>query len=342
MKTVLILALLQASLFCLAQPAWPPAGKAGTDFNVSDAKSRKQGLWYRTYSEGGLYYVGYFLDGKPKPGSTMWYYYQGGQLMAIHRFRDNPDIVDAETYFKSGALQSSGKYVQQKKDSIWTFQAEAGYVTSVEEYKNDMRNGKVQIFYPDGKIMHEGVYVDDKLNGSIKEYFPSGKVKLEGSCVNDMYEGKMLFYQENGLKQSEGKYAAGVKQGEWLFYLDNGKLQMQVLYDAGQVKKEVRHNGDFIDYFESGIPSLEITYRDGEKHGIFTEYYDQGEWVREQVPAEAPGSPIEWTEKLVKRQIKVQGEYKMGKLTGDVVYYNEEGHLVKTETYENGELTETR
>jgi antitoxin component YwqK of YwqJK toxin-antitoxin module len=342
MKTILLYVLILVPLFTSAQPAWPPVGKAGTDYNVNNAKSQKQGLWYRTYAEGGLYYAGYFQDGKPQAGSTMWYFYQGGQLMAVHTFRSNIDIVDAVTYFKNGALQSRGKYLQQKKDSTWEFYTESGYLTSREDFAKDMRNGNVLIFYPDGRVMHEGKYTDDKLNGSVKEYFPDGTPKLQGSCVNDMYDGKVVQYQKNGLKLSEGSYAAGVKQGEWLFYLENGKLQMQVLYDKGKSKKEVRHNGDFIDYYDSGIPSLEITYRDGEKHGIFTEYYDQGEWIKEQKPAEEPGSPIEWTEKLVKRQIKVQGEYKMGKMVGDVVYFGEEGRLLKTETYENGVLTETK
>jgi antitoxin component YwqK of YwqJK toxin-antitoxin module len=341
-RLITITLLFWSAILVYAQPAWPPVGTAGKDFNVKDAKGKKQGLWYRTYQNGVLYYSGEFVDDKPKPKSTFRYYYESGSLMSVHKFREDHNIVDAEIYFEKGGLQAKGKYFKQLKDSLWLFYDEKQRLVSEEMFLSDMRSGTTKIYYPDGKLMHIGEYKADKLHGAFTEYFPDQKKKTEGVCAEGLYQGKVIQYQTNGLKLTEGKYLNGVKEGEWLHYLENGKLQMQVLYKNGVQTKEVRHNGDFVDHYESGIPKLEITFEDGLEEGPFKEYYDQGEWQREQKPAEGPDSPLEWTEKLVNRQVSREGEYKGGKLHGDIVYYTTDGRIQKTETYENGVLVNTR
>lgn len=335
-NTLILLILLLSNALLLAQPTWPPQGKAGVDFNIKDSKGQKQGLWYRSYENGDLYYSGTFKDNKPASGATFYYYFEGGELMSIHKFRSDPSLVDAEIYFKTGQLQGKGKYLNQKKDSIWSFFDEKHHLISEEMFVNDLREGKTRIYYTDGKLMHDGEYKADQMHGSFVEYFPDHKKRAEGTCLDGLYEGKVTQYLSNGLKLSEGKYIKGIKEGEWLFYLENGKLELQALYRGGTKTKEVRHNGDFLDYYPSGIPKLDITYKNGLAEGPFKEFYDKGEFMKEQKPAEGPESTMEWVEKLGGTQIMREGEYKGGELSGDVVYYTIDGIIEKKETYENG------
>lgn len=324
-----------------AQPEWPPRGDEGVDFNLRNADGSKTGLWYRTYSEGGLYYVGYFEKGKPKPGSTLYYYYETGQPMAKHSFRKDPKVVDAIHFYSSGIKQSEGKYYRQKRDSTWKFFDERAKLRSIEEYLADSLHGEKKVFYPSGQVLKVERFDNGSPIGEFVEYYENGNFRTKGSYVNGEYEGDFTYYYSNGNKEAEGRFSNGLREGQWLYFMKDGPLQAQVLYKTGKVKKEVIQNGEHVEYYESGIPKLECNYKNGELHGLYTEYYDQGEWIREPMETNSPGVALEFTEKLIKRQPSKECEYINGKLKGEVLYYSPEGELTRTELYENGELIET-
>lgn len=337
----LFILLLAVSTRLIAQPEWPPIGEIGQDYNQLDSKGMKQGLWYRTYSDGGLYYSGYFSNDKPEPKSTLYYYYDNGRLMAKHEFRQDNKVVDAEHFFKSGKLQSKGKYLNQKKDSIWSFYDEKGILRSIDSYRADSLDGLSIIYFPSGKVLKKQTYDFGTPIGEWTEFYEDGKTRTAGIWKNGKYHGDFQFFFANGNKEATGKYVNGMKDGQWLYYTSNGKLEMQVLYEMGEQKKAVRHNGDHIEYYPSGIPKIECSYKDGQLDGIYTEYYDKGEWIREQQPISEPGMQIEFIEKLIKRQPSKECEYVNGKLKGEVLYFDENGDLSKKELYENGLLIDT-
>jgi len=337
----LFILLLSISFIVGAQPEWPPVGKIGQDYNQLDADGKKQGLWYRTYSDGGLYYSGYFKNDKPQPNSKLYYYQDNGKLMAIHSFRENNQIVDARHFFKNGKIQSTGKYLNQKKDSIWNFYDEKGILRSMDSYKLDSLDGNSIIYYPSGGVLKNQSYSNGTPIGKWFELYEDGKTRTSGNWKNGKYDGDFVFYHSNGNKEASGKYLAGIKDGQWLYYTSNGKLEMQVLYEKGEQIKAVRHNGDHIEYYPSGIPRIECSYKDGELDGLYTEYYDEGEWIREQQPINEPGMQIEFIEKLINRQASKECEYVNGKLKGEVLYFDLNGTLLKKEYFENGELKET-
>lgn len=333
--------LLSVSLCSYAQPEWPPKGEQGVDFNRKDSNGKKTGTWYRTYSDGGLYYAGEFKNDKPAPGSTLFYFYENGRIMAEHFFRPDSKVVEARNFYKSGKLQSVGNYLNQKKDSLWTFYDEQARLRSTEEYKLDSLDGYRKIYFPTGTLLKEEFFINGTPDGEWAEYYEDGKTRTKGYWKDGKYNGDFTFYHQNGAKEAEGAYVNDNKSGQWMYYLPNGKLEVQILYENGEAVKSKRHNGDVIEYYPSGIPKLECTYKNGELDGIYTEYYDQGEWIREPVNNNEPGLQLEFKEKLINRQPSKECEYVNGKLKGEVLYYNPDGSLQKTEVYENGVLKET-
>jgi uncharacterized protein len=323
------------------QHPWPPVGDKGVDYFLN-SKDKPNGLHYRTYGDGKLYYSGEFFNKQPKARSSFYYYHPNGKVMAVHNFRADIKRVDAQLFNEDGKLMSKGVYQDQKKDSIWTFFDNDGQVVSRANYVKDELDGKYAVFLPGTKlIMEESDYKAGKLHGEQKTFYSSGKKRFECSYVNDVREGKATLYYESGKIKEVGDYQAGLKTGTWAHYLENGKMEKRIQFKEGAAVKEVRENGEFMEYYPNGIPMLEISYKDGKKHGPFKEYYKKGEFVKEQITAPG-GRGMEWKEKLVGTQVQREGDYMNDLLEGDIIHYDEKGKVTLVEVYRNGELIETR
>jgi len=322
------------------QHPWPPVGEKGKDYYLNST-DKPNGLHYRTYGNGKIYYSGEFLNKNPKPGSNLYYYHPNGKVMAVHRFEKSVDRVQAQIFNEEGELMSRGLYLKQKKDSVWTFYDKEGAVTSRELYKNDLKDGKSFVYYPGSeKLVEESNFKAGKLEGEQLQFFPNGKKRSQGNYMADKREGKFIEWTDSGAKDTEGEYKAGLKTGLWSYYLPTGRLEKRVKYENGEPTRTIRENGDFLDYFPNGVPQMEISYKDGKKHGPFKEYFEMGEFVKIQESVQGGGT--QWKEKLVGTQVKTEGDYMNDLLEGEVTHYNDKGRIIKIESFSNGQLIETK
>ncbi|MCB0761285.1 MAG: toxin-antitoxin system YwqK family antitoxin [Flavobacteriales bacterium] len=326
-----------------AQYPWPPEGEENVDYFLNyQEKPKPDGLHYRTYQNGKIYYVAEFVGGKPKPATTMYYYYleKPGALMSTHTFGTSPSDVAAVNYHLNGRKMSEGAYLNQQKTGEWKFYDEQGQLQYTQEFKSDGENGLHRTYYASGKPCKEENYKNGVLDGPWKEWYESQRIKAEGMYVDGNFEGKVTHYHPNGAKLAEGNFKNGLQEGTWLTFHSDGRPELNILYREGKKVKEKRENGTFIDHYASGIPKSEYSYADGVKDGPFTEWYDKGEWTREPRPGQT-GVEMEFIEKLTGTQISREGDYAKGQLEGEVFYYSEDGRLLKTENYSNGELVST-
>ena len=136
----------------------------------------------------------------------------------------------------------------------------------------------------------------------------------------------------------EGKYLNGLKDSIWLYYYDTGQIKMFIQYSQGKTIIEDYQNGEFIVYFDSGLPNTVYHYKNGKKEGEFIEYYNNGH--RELVPKEKENDydPDQYEEIISGHQVKIEGQYLQGKPEGEFNYYDEDMNLIKKEIYENGKL----
>jgi len=335
-KVITATSIIFLSLNLSAQNDSIPAGKYGVDYNITSANGKKSGRWYRVYDDGSLYYTGTFKDGIPE--GEFRYYYRSGELMTIATHKDH-QTAETVSYRMDGTVVSKGNYLNQKKNGEWLLYNEEGKLTSSESYKADSLSGVSKVYYINGVLAKEMSYDDNHLNGPWKEYFDDGNVKGEGTYLNDQLHGYLINYQSPKVKLYEGELREGLAIGEWKYYLDDGRVKLRILYDDNGV--EVRRkfeNGEVEEYYDSGIPMSYYEYKHGQLHGPFEEYYNKGDFERREVISTEPGQPIEWKETLVNTQLKREGEYRMGKLHGEVISYNEDGTVLKTEQYDQGEL----
>lgn len=82
--------------------------------------------------------------------------------------------------------------------------------------------------------------------------------------------------------------------------------------------------GIWRDYFASGIPCCETTYRQGKRHGLETFYDERGTISRVEPWAEGvqQGTSLGY---FSSGRIRYRGEYEKGRRSGTWIYYNEQG-----------------
>ena len=211
---------------------------------MTDSKGLKQGSWEGRDSSGQLSYKGSFLNGKPMGMFT--YYYPKGSIKAILSYSSGGQVATAKTYFelmenqneKDAKMLSEGRFVGEKKDSLWKFYNAFGTLISKENYKNGLKDGSSFILYPSGKIMEEKSYKNGLEDGKFKQFFEAGKIKSEGNYKAGFFDGKYSVYFPDGKLNIVGNYAHAVKHGAWTYFDESGKIIHQLEYKLGKLKDE--------------------------------------------------------------------------------------------------------
>lgn len=352
-RTLIFVLLLFLGMDGWAQPDVPapdptiPDGKAGVDFNREDAKG-KQGLWVKVYRNGSIYYKGEFINDVPQ--GTFWFWYDDGKPMRRVEHLEGTAHMYAVHYHPNGRLMSEGHYKQgidpetnqpdKVRDGEWVFYNETGDLKSRETYVLGLKHGDSRSYYDSGKILREEHYVSGKKEGKFTEYFENGRVHAVRNHANDTFHGETILYESDGSLLIKGNYVNGLKDGIWMHF-ESGKIRITTKYKLGEEIATRRENGEFTDYYPSGIPKATYVYEDGKKNGPFTEWHDVGEWVREPMNDPAPGGGIQFIEKLIGTAVLCEGDYMDDKPEGTLTYYDEKGKITKIETYVGGQLTST-
>lgn len=340
------------SSICAQKPGhtWPE-GEAGKDYNVTDNKGKRQGLWVRVYGSNpnALLYRGQFKDGVPQ-GVWEWYY-PTGTIMTKMNHIQGEIITDNVSFYEDGkTIMSEGRFHLKKingkekrcREGLWKLYDKKGLLRGEEQYADSLLNGLCKYYYENGKLVSLVNYKAGIKNGAFTDYYENGKKEREGTYLLGDFDGGFKQWNENGTLESEGNYIKGQKNGTWYFFDKNGRLEVSVLYDKGVEKKRKYNHGTFKEYHDSGIPKSEYTYENGLKSGPFTEWYDIGQFVQVPGTKEDLELGITYREKLEGTQVKMQGDYMNDKLEGEVIYYSEKGQITKIEEYADGVLIKTK
>ncbi len=305
------------------------------EINQVDAQGRKQGKWIQTTPQGITVYEGEFKDDQPV--GVLKRFYDDGTLKAEMNYRPSGEVYAKLYYFGRGqVMMAEGRYLDQKKDSVWRSYDEVGKLKGVDTYVNDKRNGRSVIYHPNGAVSEETTYVDDERHGTWKQFYPSGTLMASGTFENGERVGEYLKNYPNGNMWVKGQYINGFKESTWLYGNEDGSLGQMVVYRRGKEEKQVKHNGTFTDYYELERPRLVENYKNGKLHGAYIQYHDNGQLAEKQVDNRNKGGEIEiyW---VVEGQTKAkEAHYKDGQLHGKLVEYDEKGKIIRQEEYING------
>jgi antitoxin component YwqK of YwqJK toxin-antitoxin module len=221
MKYVLLFLPLLLSLSLLAQ--------------TTDANGKKQGYWKKKDEKTNrLAYEGEFKDDKPV--GTFKYYYPNDSVRAIMTFKQNGKVAYARLFHQTtGKRMGEGKYIQELKDSVWTYYDESGKLLSKDNYVNGKKHGMSYVYLPDGRLAEERNYKTDLQHGPFKQYLDGKRLRGQGNYVNGQLDGKATYYYPNGVEVAAGFYKNGAKIGPWIYREENGKIKEKELFIDGKL-----------------------------------------------------------------------------------------------------------
>ena len=225
MKHVLIL----LSFFALA----PVFGQQ----NQTDGNGKKHGKWVKYYEEKAekVRFEGEFNHGIPVKVFT--YYDYDGKVETVNTFRGNSGNCYSKQYDAKGNLEAEGLYVNRKKDSTWTYFGLKQQLLSREDYTQDVRNGWVIVFYPEGQLAEKTRYVMGVKEGEWFQKYGDGKLKAKGTYKNGSLDGEVIYYDMDGRPFYKGVYKGGLKVGKW-FTFENGKVTKKEVFVKGELTEE--------------------------------------------------------------------------------------------------------
>lgn len=200
--------------------------------NLLDEQGRKTGHWKVDYPNGRTRYEGDFVEGRPV--GEMLRYYDNGALRA--RMIIEPDGKRSCVYlfYSNGKAAAEGIYVDQLKDSVWTyFSEDDGSVRIRESYVLGKLQGTSKSYYPDGNISEEVDWNDNIKHGTWKQYYSNGNTRLSGQYENGKLQGSYEVYYSDGTMEISGSYLDDRSHGTWSFYDESGTEVYSIVYENG-------------------------------------------------------------------------------------------------------------
>lgn len=314
--------------------------------NRKDKEGLKQGIWKEFYVNGKTKSEGKYVDDK-KNGFFKEYalngdllkttkyvndveqkdvpelakievhtdYYAGGRVKStggykngypegVHRQYTSAGEIEGAKVYREGILVAEGILdARGLEQGIWKEYHPNGEIKSKGEYKDGKRIGEWIFYYPNNKIEQKGKY--DKKGRAVdiwKWYYESGNILREENYVNGLLEGPMTEFNDSGKVITKGEYLEGLKEGPWIYELGDYR-------EEGTYKADKR-DGEWKHFYPNNVVRFEGKFVDGNPDGKHTWYYPNG-----------------------KR--REEGKYIVGKKQDDWVYYNEDGSVALTITFDD-------
>jgi antitoxin component YwqK of YwqJK toxin-antitoxin module len=246
-------------------------------------------------------------------------FYSDGTLKKSGGYKDSLPVGVHRTYNEQGKIKSSETYSEEGKkiaDGIvdgkgreqgkWTLYDSSGSVSGKGSYKNGKREGEWQFYFPGGQVEQKGVYKDGNPEGKWLWYYSDGKLRREENFLHGKEDGICYELSISGDTIQSGEFSEGEKYGLWK--TDSGDALVVENFSDGEL------HGDYKVYFmPAQKPKIEAKYLQGNLHGKYREFYENG-------------------------RVKSEGQYAGGKENGVWRYYGEDGLLETEIEYSQGEI----
>ena len=213
-----------------------------------------------------------------------------------------------EGFNEKGILIISAQFSDGKIDVKDYF--ENGSIKRESSYLNGQPNGKEIEYFENGEIKRESNFINGQRNGKQIEYHPNGEVYQKSNWVNDKTEGTSEYYRENGTIQWRSNYLNGLSDGLTEFFRPDGRKSLTTSYKNGL------KNGDEITYDILGNNSIysKVNYQNNLREGLELTYANNY------------------------GRLSLIRKYKNDKKNGVEEYFNDNGILTKSITYQSNKI----
>ncbi|MGV6846073.1 MAG: toxin-antitoxin system YwqK family antitoxin [Lutibacter sp.] len=196
---------------------------AQTEFNKTNAKGERIGVWKKYYHNGRLRYIGQFKNGK-EYGTFKYYSALSSKYPIIEKTFDTILRIANLKYFNSnGNVETLGTMKGKNRVGKWTyFRPDGKTILSVENYKNGLLEGEMKTFYKNNQLTEIKHYKAGLLSGYSKRYTKEGIILEALNYENGKLNGLAKYYNIKGQLIYTGNYENDLKIGKWE-YFENGK-----------------------------------------------------------------------------------------------------------------------
>lgn len=195
------------------------------------------------------------------------------------------------------------------------------------------------------------------------EYYKEKRLRSYSTYKDGYKDGEWASLSYSGDVEEKGEYLKGEKNGKWMKYFNNSDIPKEV---------KTYSNGDLVNtqtYYTSGKLESDRNFLNRKEHGHYKKYNNKGDLTMDENYANGKlaGKQFKYMhsnlndyietsnyndkgrldgdfqqEYAETKKIKVKGKYKNGQKEGKWIYNSLDGTPTKEETYEQGELKETR
>ena len=158
-------------------------------------KGKPVGTWKYYFENSKLESEGKYTKTGALDGTWRWYF-EDGSIRRVQSFVAGMEDGEYEEHDETGRLIVKGQYVEGLEEGEWIYDF-VNY-REIGNYRGGARFGKWKSYYADGILRFEGEYIDDNLNGRVNWYWPTGKLKDQGNFVNGSREGDWITFSEDG------------------------------------------------------------------------------------------------------------------------------------------------
>lgn len=233
-------------------------------------------------------------DGIRTADKKVAFYYRKG-------FLDSTGAWVAKGYYMNNKIQMIGTYTSkefQSRHGHFVYYFENGKKKSEGGCLNDLNVGLWTYWYESGGKKSEGKMVKNKKEDVWVNWHENGVKESEGKYENGKGEGKWTGWYDNGQKKTEGMYLNYARIGVWKFWDENGDLDFEENYESGKLffitwyypggekrakgfySGDNKKNAEWLYWNIDERTYLKGSYLNGEKHGEWTRYFENGESMK--------------------------------------------------------------
>lgn len=302
----------------------------------------QHGEWTDYFPNGKTSATGFYSMGRMH---GPWIsYHDSGQVKQRGFYRlDQPDSL-FESIAESGAPTSSGRFKNSRPFGLWKYWFENGKPSLEAEFDENgyMRirnmwteegqqpvkdgNGTYSVYYLSGAVMESGRIANTERVGIWRQFSEDGKTVEEGEYRSGVYyvmntwspegdrqvvkgEGTYKAFKDDAVES--GKISGGLREGQWIRLTSNGDTIQVTNYAAGQL------HGRSVSFQEGGEIASE---------GMMKQNIQDGEW--------------KWYHP--NGLLQTSAVFVNGRKQGEQVFLDEDGELIRTEIYKDGNRVDVR
>ena len=152
-------------------------------------------------------------------------YFDNGTLFASGDFSKKHDYGSNWKFYN----RNGGNYYDGKLDSVYVADLGMFGTPSTVVFCSGNHKDVIQ-FYSNYTVRSTERLTNEMRDGRIFFYFPNGNPQVEANFKEGLEDGPYIVYRENGIPYYQGNYVEGKRTGVWEFYDEQGNLERTVDY----------------------------------------------------------------------------------------------------------------